>query len=226
MVRNAQPPQSKPAQRPRRRRNSLDAGVIGAAARGVLEEGGIAAFTMRAVADRLGAAPMALYNHVGSKEELLDGVLDEVLAELQLRDDPTRNWAAVMTEYAQRHLALLRRHPWAVSALMSRPDPGPAATAIGEVYLATALRGGLDPGRAVIAFTGLLALVYGAAGFLTAPARGETQSREEVEAQIRGAAEAENPVTRQAADELADYGSDAQLAIAFRALLDGLAASS
>ncbi len=41
--------------------------------------------TMRAVAQRLGVAPNALYSHVADKTELVDGVLDRVLAQVETR---------------------------------------------------------------------------------------------------------------------------------------------
>jgi len=197
--------------RPRRRRNSLSAGEITGAARQVLIDDGLEGFTMRAVATRLGAGPMALYTHVASKEELLDHVLDELLGELDAADDPNRPWDEVVVDAALRLLAHLRSHPWAVPALFSRPDPGRGATAAGELYLSAALRGGLTASEAVQLFTGLLALIYGAAGFLAPVARPVAQDRAAVAAVIREATADAFPATAAVADELVDYGSDAQL---------------
>ena len=97
-------------------------------------------------------------------------MLDGLLGELAGPDDPTRPWDEVVVEAALRLLDHLRAHPWAVPALFSRPDPGRGATAAGELYLAAALRGGLNAAESVLLFTGLLALVYGAAGFLSSSA--------------------------------------------------------
>src|SRR6478735_4442480 len=94
--------------RPRRRRNSLTAAEITAAARQVLIADGLDGFTMRAVATRLGAGPMALYTHVASKEELLDLVLDGLLGELAGPDDPARPWDEVVVDAALRLLRHLR----------------------------------------------------------------------------------------------------------------------
>ena len=197
--------------RPRRRRNSLTTTEITAAARQVLIADGLEGFTMRAVAARLGAGPMALYTHVASKEELLDLVLDGLLGELAGPDDPTRPWDEVVVEAALRLLDHLRAHPWAVPALFSRPDPGRGATAAGELYLAAALRGGLNAAESVLLFTGLLALVYGAAGFLSSSAGPAAQDRAAVAAVIREASADTFPATAAVAEELVDYGSDAQV---------------
>lgn len=213
--------------RTRRRRNSLNIGEITAAARQVLIDDGLDGFTMRAVATRLGAGPMALYTHVASKEELLDLVLDGLLGELAAVDDPTRAWDEVVVDAALRLLAHLRAHPWAVPALFSRPDPGRGATAAGELYLAAALRGGLTASEAVQMFTGLLALVYGAAGFLAPVARPAAldpaaQDRAAVTAVIRAASADAFPATAAVADELVEYGSDAQLRAIVEAFVRGV----
>lgn len=193
--------------RKRRARNSLTRPEIVAAAREVLRDGGINAFTIRAVADRLGASAMSLYNHVESKEEVLDSALDGLLLELQLADDPSRPATDVLVEFAERHLAHLRANRWAIPALFRRPDPGLGATLVGEAYLATALRGGADPQTAVDVFTALVGLVYGAAGFLGSEGESQ-QSREEIAAMI---AQAPFPATAAVAVPLAAYGDDEQI---------------
>ena len=184
----------------------------------MLRDGGIGAFTIRAVADRLGASAMSLYNHVDSKEEVLDSALDGLLLELQLADDPSRPVAEVLVEHAERHLAHLRANRWAIPALFRRPDPGPGAALIGEAYLATALRGGADSQTAVDVFTAIIATVYGAAGFLGSAGESQ-QTREEIAAMI---AQVPFPATASVAVPLAAYGDDAQLHRILTALISGL----
>lgn len=213
------------ADQPRRRRarNSLTRAEIVGAARSILASDGVRSFTIRTVAERLGAAPMAIYTHVASKEALLDAALDSMLSELRLVDDPEREWDEVVVSYAERHLGLLIANPWALPVLLGRPVPGPAATAIGEVYLATALRGGASARLAVTAFTGVLAFIYGAAGFLTGggddPA---AQSRAEVEDLIVETPRGLFPATEAVAHELARFGSPEQVHLALTALVSGL----
>jgi AcrR family transcriptional regulator len=191
---------------------------IVAAAREVLRTGGIDAFTVRAVADRLGASAMSLYNHVESKEDVLDAALDDLLLELQLSDDPTRPVAEMLVEHAELHLAHLRANRWAIPALFRRPDPGLGAALIGETYFATAIRGGADPQQAVDIFTGIIVAVYGAAGFLGSDGESQ-QSREEIAARI---AQVPFPATASVAVPLAAYGDDGQLHRILTALITGL----
>jgi AcrR family transcriptional regulator len=213
------------AERTRRARNSLTRAEIVAAAREVLSESGAAGFTIRAVGERLGASAMSLYNHVASKDELLDAALDDVLLQLvpALADDPARPASEVLVGFAEAHLALLRAHPWAVPVLLSRPMPGPGATAVGEQYFAVALRGGATPLQAVEVFTGVLAVVYGAAGFLIEPpAASGGQKRSEVDERMLESLSAVFPATATVMPHLMTYGSDAQVRGILTALVGGL----
>src|SRR5690348_7911745 len=92
---------------------------------------------MRAVAERVGVSAMALYPHVGSKEALLDGLVDVLLAELPVAevagDDP---WSR-LTALAHELRALAHRHPSAFGLLLSRPSVTPdAVRATDAVYQA------------------------------------------------------------------------------------------
>ncbi|MCU1448476.1 MAG: TetR family transcriptional regulator [Acidimicrobiales bacterium] len=55
---------------------------IVAAARTLVEAGGIEALSMRKLAAEVGVAPTAIYWHVGSREDLLNAVLDAMIADL------------------------------------------------------------------------------------------------------------------------------------------------
>lgn len=202
----------------RRARNSLSRDEIVAAARDVLESGGIEGFTVRAVAAELGASAMALYNHLPSKEAILDATLDSLLGELRLRDDPTRPAAEVLVDQAEQQLELLSANRWAIPALFRRPDPGPGAAMVAETYLATAIRGGADAQTAVDVFTAIIATVYGAAGFLTSDGSSQ-QSRDEVAAMI---AQVPFPATRSVATQLAAYGDRDQVRRILTSVITGL----
>ena len=72
---------------------------------------GLSAVSMRRVADRLGAGTMSLYTHVPGKAELLDAMLDVVLAETARPQDVPGGWRGRLEVVARENLALLRRHP-------------------------------------------------------------------------------------------------------------------
>lgn len=96
------------------------------AALAIADEEGLPAVSMRAVAARVGVTPMALYRHVAGKEELLDGVLEQLLAELSLppEDDP---WEDRLLALSAEVRELARRHPTAISLVFERPGRTPDA---------------------------------------------------------------------------------------------------
>jgi AcrR family transcriptional regulator len=123
--------------------------------------------SMRAVATRLGAAPMAIYNHFATKEELVDALLDRVLSRFR-PGRPSDDWVTDLGAFARAHRRLLDEHPWAVAKLVTRPNPGPGAIRIGEHAFAILERGGYPAGPAMAAFSGIIALNYGWASFTAA----------------------------------------------------------
>lgn len=90
-----------------------------------VDEAGLEAFTMRRLAQVLDVAPMALYRHVTNKEDLVDGMIDLVFAEIEL-PPAELGWKAWMRERAIAVRAALLRHPWANGLMESRTRPGPA----------------------------------------------------------------------------------------------------
>ena len=60
------------------------------AAMKLADEGGIKAVSMRKIAQELGVEAMSLYNHVASKDEIVDGIVDLVATEIDLAPDRRR----------------------------------------------------------------------------------------------------------------------------------------
>jgi AcrR family transcriptional regulator len=86
---------------------------------------GIESLSMRKLGQQLGVEAMSLYNHVASKDDILDGIVDLVFSEIALPADGA-DWKTAMRERAiSAHEALLR-HRWATSLMQSRTKPGPA----------------------------------------------------------------------------------------------------
>jgi AcrR family transcriptional regulator len=92
------------------------------AALDLADEGGVEAITMRKLGGLLGFEAMSLYNHVGGKDDVLDGILDLVLAET-VPPSPDVAWDAAIRESALSVHAALTRHPWSCPLLMSRVRP-------------------------------------------------------------------------------------------------------
>jgi AcrR family transcriptional regulator len=82
------------------------------------DESGIESVTMRKLGQVLGFEAMSLYNHVANKDDLLDGILDVVLAEGQ-PPAPEGDWDAAVRASAISVHAALRRHSWSAALLMT-----------------------------------------------------------------------------------------------------------
>lgn len=96
------------------------------AAIGLADHAGLDALSMRRLARELGVEAMSLYNHVTSKDDLLDGMVDAVVGEITVPGpDPGKDWRPAMRQRAGSAHAVLRRHPWATLPLVSRVNVGP-----------------------------------------------------------------------------------------------------
>ncbi|SCF19672.1 TetR/AcrR family transcriptional regulator [Micromonospora mirobrigensis] len=112
-----------------RRGGDLSVGRIVAAAIDLADAEGLAALSMRRVAERLGVGTMSLYTHVPGKGELLDVMLDTVHGETARPTDTADDWRARLTRVARDNRALYLRHPWLLQVATTRPPLGPNVTA-------------------------------------------------------------------------------------------------
>jgi AcrR family transcriptional regulator len=116
------------------------------AALSIADERGLAAVSMRSVAERVGLSAMSLYPHVASKEALLDGVVDVLLAELlpELGKLPAdADWWTRLVAVAQGVRRLAARHPSAFSLLLARPSVTPEAVRATDVIYQALLDAGV-----------------------------------------------------------------------------------
>jgi AcrR family transcriptional regulator len=96
------------------------------AAVALADEGGVESLSMRRIAQELGVVPMALYKHVANKDEMLDGMVDVVVGEVD-PPLPGTDWkTAIRLRVLSARRALLR-HPWASRVIESRTTPTPVA---------------------------------------------------------------------------------------------------
>jgi AcrR family transcriptional regulator len=113
------------------------------AAVAVADEGGVDALSMRKLAQELGVVPMALYKHVANKDELLDGMVDVVVGEI----DPPAGGTDWKTAIRRRVLSArdaLLRHPWASQVIESRTSATPAVLAYMDSMIGIFRAGGFS----------------------------------------------------------------------------------
>jgi len=121
---------------------------------------GIESLTMRKLADELGAGAMSLYHYVPNKEQLLDGMVDIVFAEIEV---PTTDvdWKAAMRKRAVSTREALRRHPWAIGLMEGRATHGPANLRLHDAVLGCLRAAGFSLEMTVHAYSVQDAYIYG-----------------------------------------------------------------
>lgn len=124
------------------------------------DESGLAALTIRTLAQSMGTKPMSLYYYVANKDEILDGIVDMVFSEIEL-PAPQGDWREEMQRRARGVRSALSRHPWAVGLLESRSAPGPATLRHHEATLATLREAGFSVQLTAHAYALLDSYIYG-----------------------------------------------------------------
>ena len=116
--------------------------VLGAAV-ALADDVGIASVSMRRLAQELGVVPMALYKHVADKDELLDGMVDLVIGEID-PPGPDLGWKSAVRQRILSARQALLRHPWARRVMEAQTAPTPAVLAYTDSMIGTFLAGGLS----------------------------------------------------------------------------------
>ena len=127
---------------PASRRPPLSPERILRAAIKLADRQGLEALSMRKLATALKVEAMSLYNHVASKDELLDGMVDQIIGEIAL-PERSGDWKAAMRARAVSALAVMTAHPWAPMLVVSRMNVGPNMLRYIEATLGTLREAGL-----------------------------------------------------------------------------------
>jgi AcrR family transcriptional regulator len=134
----AAPLESTPARRaPLSRARVLDVAMAYA------DTHGIDALSMRSLAQELSVVPMALYKHVGGKEDLLDGMIEVVVGEI-VHEPATGAWKRDARERILAARSTLQRHQWSRAVLESRPAMTPAMLDYLDALTGLFIDGGLS----------------------------------------------------------------------------------
>jgi len=147
------------AEKPRSR-PPLNRDRILATAVEIADERGVGAVTMREVASRLGVEAMSLYNHVANKDDILDGMVDLVVEQLDLPAD-VDHWREAMRRRAVSAHDIFDRHPWLPRLLDSNKSSGPATLRYFDWTLGILARAGFSMDGAQRAFSLLDSYIYG-----------------------------------------------------------------
>lgn len=148
------------AKRPNKRRVSLTKDRVLNAAVKLADKHGIDSLSMRKLAQELRVEAMSLYNHVANKDEILDGIVDIIVGEIELPSDAD-DWRAGMRRRAISAREVFGRHPWAITVMESRTNPGPTSLGYYEAVIRCLRQAGFSIAMAAHAFSVLDSYIYG-----------------------------------------------------------------
>jgi AcrR family transcriptional regulator len=104
---------------------------------------GVEAVSMRNLAHELGVVPMALYNHVANKDELLDGMVEVIVGEIDPPVDGI-DWKDAVRQRVLSARRVLLRHRWASVVIESRTHAPPIVLEYMNSLVGMFLAGGIS----------------------------------------------------------------------------------
>jgi len=125
------------------RRTPLTRARVLEAAVALADRDGIEAVSMRNLGQELGIEAMSLYTHIRGKEDLLDGMIDVVVAEIPV-DPAGPDWRTTLRRTILDARAVMLRHRWAARIIETRSTPGPATLAYMEAVAGVVRAGGFS----------------------------------------------------------------------------------
>ena len=211
-----------------RQRGFLSRELIVEQALALLDEDGPGALSMRRLADRLGVAPNALYTHVRGKADLVEALIDQVYAGLDLGPDPAADWTgqlAALSRSIRRHMLA---HPAVVPFALQQPGLGPHGLRLGEVVYAVLRPAGFSDQTVVGTVYALLTYILGFVALEIPRAGTDPQTSDEFVRRLHAFFAAlppgEFPHTVDLAPLLARISTEDQFEFGIRTFLAGLEA--
>ncbi|MCB9896221.1 MAG: TetR/AcrR family transcriptional regulator [Planctomycetes bacterium] len=126
----------------------------------IADKSGIEALSMRRLGQKLGVEAMSLYNHVANKDDLLDGLVELVIAEIEL-PGKGEDWKKGMRRRAHSAREMFVRHPWALIVMETRKNPGPNSMRYYDAVIGCLREGGFSIALAAHAFAALDSYING-----------------------------------------------------------------
>lgn len=195
---------------------------------GYVEGGDEDALTMRALGSELGVSAMALYRYFDSKDQILDEVVDTLLAEVAPPSADPAAWKDWIEEFALGLRGMLVRYPAALATFTSHPVTTPAALARIESALAVLRAAGFGGSDAAQGYAAVHTYTIGFAALEVSrsrtlvPGGGEAQVSRYWHLYFGTLPADEFPNLVELAVDLADFTSESQFAVGLRQLLSGM----
>lgn len=212
-----------------RKRTPLNRKRVLEAAVELADRDGLDSLSMRKLGSELGVEAMSLYNHVSNKDDLLEGIVEQVTAEFE---DPRsvggEDWRTVLRRCAMVQHEVLLRHPWTAALAESRVVNGPVRLRYYDALLGVLRDAGFSLRAAYRANLTLDSFVYGftlqEVSWVAWPPESDGGGWELAEAFVDRTDEGEFPnlvaIAQLSAAGQVDIAADFEIAL--EAILDGL----
>jgi AcrR family transcriptional regulator len=206
-----------------------------------VDQHGLTALTMRRLGKQLGVEAMSLYRYVNGREDLLEGVVDRMVAELHLNQGrnelhPATGWQAYLQWLAHSVRRLAREHPNLFPLIATRHPAAPwlrpplRSVRVVEDFLATLIARGFSDARAVMAYRAFSSFLLGylllEASLLGAQTSPPEEPLDEGESDVPGADQKLDldtfPHIRRLEEQLSEDHAGAEFEQALEDLLDRL----
>lgn len=138
---------------------------IADAALALVDRDGPEALSMRTLAAELGMATMTLHRHVGSREELLDAMVDRVTTDVAAGDDEGE-WHEQYATLFQRLHQVMVAHPGLVRLRLTRPFLSPGVVRLAERGLELLHGADFTPTEAIKAYRSTYLFTLGCAAYV------------------------------------------------------------
>ena len=125
------------------RREPLNRERVLRAAVDLADREGIDALSMRRLGQELGVEAMSLYNHVGGKDDLLDGMVGMIIGEIEPAPEGG-SWQQAARDRILSARRTMLRHPWASAVIVSRTQASPLIMRYMDTMAGILRRGGFS----------------------------------------------------------------------------------
>ena len=188
------------------------------------DAGGLESLTRHAVGRRLGVKAMSLDRHVENKEDLLGGLVDLVVSEVEVPMS-SADWKAAMRQRAISARRVFARHRWAIGLVESQPRPRAVTLRHHEWVLGVLIQAGFSPMMAARAYNLLDSYIYGFALQEASLTYGSAEEQAEVgQATLQQLPPDEYPHLARVAREFIEAGTEygAGFEFGLELILDGI----
>lgn len=111
----------------------------------LLDADGLDGVSMRRVAEVLGTGPASLYAHVANKDELLDLLLDRIIAEIEVPDPDPQRWQDQLRAVGRQTYEVFHKHRDIAAVSLANIPTSHNALRLADRMLAIMLAGGVPP---------------------------------------------------------------------------------